>query len=135
MIRRPPRSTLFPYTTLFRSLLARCPRDVLRVGPRWRSPSRDPVADRLRTGSMPCPRRRRLRSTRPQPPSSSRGRTSPSLPYTLPSHTSVTSLLTPFAGSESSEQAGRCHGAGFRGKGFCVGNLTSRPLVVRHLRD
>src|SRR3712207_7991197 len=24
MIRRPPRSTLFPYTTLFRSLLARC---------------------------------------------------------------------------------------------------------------
>src|SRR5260370_18794897 len=31
MIRRPPRSTLFPYTTLFRSLLSReggrCPRD------------------------------------------------------------------------------------------------------------
>src|SRR2546422_4222475 len=26
MIRRPPRSTLFPYTTLFRSLLARAPR-------------------------------------------------------------------------------------------------------------
>src|SRR2546429_8955681 len=25
MIRRPPRSTLFPYTTLFRSLWARCP--------------------------------------------------------------------------------------------------------------
>src|SRR3712207_8919569 len=24
MIRRPPRSTLFPYTTLFRSFLARC---------------------------------------------------------------------------------------------------------------
>src|SRR5260370_15156132 len=24
MIRRPPRSTLFPYTTLFRSLLAKC---------------------------------------------------------------------------------------------------------------
>src|SRR5256885_13138977 len=24
MIRRPPRSTLFPYTTLFRSVLARC---------------------------------------------------------------------------------------------------------------
>src|SRR5258708_17550803 len=24
MIRRPPRSTLFPYTTLFRSLMARC---------------------------------------------------------------------------------------------------------------
>src|SRR5256886_16243654 len=26
MIRRPPRSTLFPYTTLFRSLMARCPK-------------------------------------------------------------------------------------------------------------
>src|SRR3989442_7646580 len=25
MIRRPPRSTLFPYTTLFRSLESRCP--------------------------------------------------------------------------------------------------------------
>src|SRR5438874_9934690 len=25
MIRRPPRSTLFPYTTLFRSVTARCP--------------------------------------------------------------------------------------------------------------
>src|SRR2546429_5289188 len=29
MIRRPPRSTLFPYTTLFRSL---CPRQVVRGG-------------------------------------------------------------------------------------------------------
>src|SRR5687768_17767440 len=27
MIRRPPRSTLFPYTTLFRSVLAERPRD------------------------------------------------------------------------------------------------------------
>src|SRR3712207_7216385 len=27
MIRRPPRSTLFPYTTLFRSAGARCPAD------------------------------------------------------------------------------------------------------------
>src|SRR5258705_2161358 len=26
MIRRPPRSTLFPYTTLFRSLVDECPR-------------------------------------------------------------------------------------------------------------
>src|SRR4029077_13663281 len=30
MIRRPPRSTLFPYTTLFRSILAR-PRAMIRV--------------------------------------------------------------------------------------------------------
>src|SRR5689334_24113573 len=28
MIRRPPRSTLFPYTTLFRSGASRCPRPV-----------------------------------------------------------------------------------------------------------
>src|SRR5260370_20452012 len=28
MIRRPPRSTLFPYTTLFRSLEPRCPWDL-----------------------------------------------------------------------------------------------------------
>src|SRR5262245_64966085 len=31
MIRRPPRSTLFPYTTLFRSLLRRDPRVRIRV--------------------------------------------------------------------------------------------------------
>src|SRR3989454_4393735 len=35
MIRRPPRSTLFPYTTLFRSLRGRsgAAREVLRAGP------------------------------------------------------------------------------------------------------
>src|ERR1043166_8889659 len=32
MIRRPPRSTLFPYTTLFRSLLDRIPVDVVGAG-------------------------------------------------------------------------------------------------------
>src|SRR3712207_605846 len=31
MIRRPPRSTLFPYTTLFRSLLANCYRNSLAL--------------------------------------------------------------------------------------------------------
>src|SRR5262245_64423433 len=34
MIPRPPRSTLFPYTTLFRSLPADC-----RVGDRWSRPA------------------------------------------------------------------------------------------------
>src|SRR3712207_7454009 len=29
MIRRPPRSTLFPYTTLFRSYRLRCPSEIL----------------------------------------------------------------------------------------------------------
>src|SRR5260370_12534 len=40
MIRRPPRSTLFPYTTLFRSHVRRCEelvavRRMLGVKPRW----------------------------------------------------------------------------------------------------
>src|SRR5260221_1801791 len=34
MIRRPPRSTLFPYTTLFRSFLRRAPSPD-RSAPRW----------------------------------------------------------------------------------------------------
>src|SRR3712207_8107807 len=29
MIRRPPRSTLFPYTTLFRSMTTRCTKDLM----------------------------------------------------------------------------------------------------------
>src|SRR2546425_4744092 len=37
MIRRPPRSTLFPYTTLFRSVTLACPRTVVTVA---RSPPR-----------------------------------------------------------------------------------------------
>src|SRR2546430_10582344 len=53
MIRRPPRSTLFPYTTLFRSFIPACPqchcdqapleiirqRDGLRPGQFWNCPS------------------------------------------------------------------------------------------------
>src|SRR5256885_13698797 len=35
MIRRPPRSTLFPYTTLFRSFMPRLPRDGLTPGIAW----------------------------------------------------------------------------------------------------
>src|SRR3989441_9432554 len=31
MIRRPPRSTLFPYTTLFRSCVEACPKDAIRM--------------------------------------------------------------------------------------------------------
>src|SRR5436309_11851990 len=37
MIRRPPRSTLFPYTTLFRSRTAPGPRSCRRRASRWRS--------------------------------------------------------------------------------------------------
>src|SRR3712207_8705232 len=45
MIRRPPRSTLFPYTTLFRSPGPREPVPVHRVGQgRPRRPGDDPVS-------------------------------------------------------------------------------------------
>src|SRR6266446_9394855 len=51
MIRRPPRSTLFPYTTLFRSGLGRCPNDI--VSARRRPPgslrNRFAVEDRKST--------------------------------------------------------------------------------------
>src|SRR2546425_9566734 len=49
MIRRPPRSTLFPYTTLFRSLCGRRPRDS-RVLVREAADSRG-VSDRIRRGA------------------------------------------------------------------------------------
>src|SRR5256885_824556 len=61
MIRRPPRSTLFPYTTLFRS----------QTASRWRWPSfwrrrastrRSPAGSPSRAGTRPRPRRRSGRS-------------------------------------------------------------------------
>src|SRR3712207_7434805 len=45
MIRRPPRSTLFPYTTLFRSVVRHLPAQRLRaelLGPRQHARGRDP---------------------------------------------------------------------------------------------
>src|SRR3989442_3791537 len=54
MIRRPPRSTLFPYTTLFRSRRARAGRDVPpgprvhRRDPRERPGGLLPAGDRIR---------------------------------------------------------------------------------------
>src|SRR2546430_12628797 len=44
MIRRPPRSTLFPYTTLFRSKLGRLERD------RCVCEARDPCGERIHVG-------------------------------------------------------------------------------------
>src|SRR3712207_8628450 len=49
MIRRPPRSTLFPYTTLFRSDVDRFCRGVLlerEVGPREHPNREDPIGDK-----------------------------------------------------------------------------------------
>src|SRR5690349_22989266 len=48
MIRRPPRSTLFPYTTLFRSLAARRSLDEVEAG--------DAARERLRPVHGPGPR-------------------------------------------------------------------------------
>src|SRR6266446_8180026 len=46
MIRRPPRSTLFPYTTLFRSAHAQCRRCVARRDAMARDPAFTPNASR-----------------------------------------------------------------------------------------
>src|SRR2546427_2869554 len=52
MIRRPPRSTLFPYTTLFRSLRERHRRD--RLEPRrWHPGGDDHCSRRERCGGVP----------------------------------------------------------------------------------
>src|SRR2546429_2561956 len=65
MIRRPPRSTLFPYTTLFRSQLA-----VVRGGTiepeegRFSPVRRNRRRDRARTARHPCARRQKGFHTR-----------------------------------------------------------------------
>src|SRR3989454_5607661 len=56
MIRRPPRSTLFPYTTLFRSRLIRQPIDFLGINYYTRGVTRaDPQALPLRASSVRQP--------------------------------------------------------------------------------
>src|SRR3712207_9586717 len=55
MIRRPPRSTLFPYTTLFRSLCCVCE---CLIGRRTRAPEPD---NRPATDYLPWPTWRRSR--------------------------------------------------------------------------
>src|SRR6266550_7054500 len=59
MIRRPPRSTLFPYTTLFRSRAPRC-----RGGTPHPSPSRGSPGPRPRAGIRPPAPARDRKSTR-----------------------------------------------------------------------
>src|SRR5690348_17676012 len=60
MIRRPPRSTLFPYTTLFRSTRARCDGDA--VEPHPYGPART-----SRGGAMTLVRARSLTRQHPVP--------------------------------------------------------------------
>src|SRR5947209_13540949 len=57
MVRRPPRSTLFPYTTLFRSIPARsgvrsgCPPAVIAQPPTLKSNPRPPSASEVIVGA------------------------------------------------------------------------------------
>src|SRR2546429_9281016 len=63
MIRRPPRSTLFPYTTLFRSLEDACGELLGHTWARVRDAHRDAVAHAARRDPDPAGRRDR-KSTR-----------------------------------------------------------------------
>src|SRR3712207_7978378 len=65
MIRRPPRSTLFPYTTLFRSGVLRHLAALAVHGPDEPDRRPDPQAPALRTGpGRSVPRPRRVRGSR-----------------------------------------------------------------------
>src|SRR5258705_7170980 len=62
MIRRPPRSTLFPYTTLFRSCVAIRRRDT--IGSRCALSERNRIAAALERGCAAMPLRLDRKSTR-----------------------------------------------------------------------
>src|SRR5258708_19549505 len=85
MIRRPPRSTLFPYTTLFRSRIGRPARGLASGLPRFRAPhlspsSSAPISEigkstRLNSShqiisyAVFCLKKKKTKSvTRPEPP-------------------------------------------------------------------
>src|SRR3712207_7735429 len=71
MIRRPPRSTLFPYTTLFRSQPVRARLLPVRLRHGQGDRARCPIADR-----RPLPRRPSSRGVRVPPPRRSEEHTS-----------------------------------------------------------
>src|SRR5690348_17493669 len=56
IIRRPPRSTLFPYTTLFRSSTADAPSDAYRKCGRSTGTTRASASDSSTTARLPLPR-------------------------------------------------------------------------------
>src|SRR6266511_4547941 len=74
MIRRPPRSTLFPYTTLFRSAPRPCRRSCRQRSPRPPWPDRSAAAARTPAA---CPARR---PTAPAPASDARSAHTPPSP-------------------------------------------------------
>src|SRR3712207_9298881 len=58
MIRRPPRSTLFPYTTLFRSLVSGLPKTIVVSAEEIRKAIEEPVnaiVDAVKTTLDKCP--------------------------------------------------------------------------------
>src|SRR2546425_8355766 len=61
MIRRPPRSTLFPYTTLFRSCPFSAPAERSNPGAGGRGPPRQPRVRSLARAVGSGPRRKRRR--------------------------------------------------------------------------
>src|SRR3989441_13239444 len=107
MIRRPPRSTLFPYTTLFRSIARDRERHVLLTHARKLkgqkgvilrlihvegghpdpapSPSRPPSDDRRSCRTADSPRSGRL-ETAPNAPGRSQTDSNARLPYATPPH-------------------------------------------------
>src|SRR5260370_41608870 len=84
MIRRPPRSTLFPYTTLFRSISgsSRCP-----TGGIWPSLCSSAIRRRTRRPEMPPSQRSRA------PPGSGRRRRSEEHTSELQSHLNLVCRL------------------------------------------
>src|SRR5258707_5722372 len=93
MIRRPPRSTLFPYTTLFRSLTGLQKRQQLRVdlvlqgrahavGPTWNDLERDRKSTRLNSShanisyAVFCLKKKKVIEARTSAPTRGRPRSS-----------------------------------------------------------
>src|SRR5256884_9934087 len=69
MIRRPPRSTLFPYTTLFRSLAPRSKRHKRAIQPRGKTSSEDRSSSGFfLLGKLFAARVSLIRRLRPPPP-------------------------------------------------------------------
>src|SRR3989449_3074106 len=119
MIRRPPRSTLFPYTTLFRSHRDTTPCPTARLLPARRAFGRGRSAGCTRSLPESCPRSgSRLRAGSSEPalagsPAPTAARTASSFlrDYRVPQHTDPGNLhFDHVAGRERSHAGGRSRG-------------------------